>query len=427
MSIFGAVAASDIRDYGFPGTLIDDFLLPRPATDADWIVTNPPFRLGEQFISLAIERADVGVAMLVRTAFLESADRHAKLFGVRPPTDILQFVERVPMFKGRLDRHGSTATAYCWLVWRRSQRGYGLSPSSTLFHWLAPCRKRLERDKRLSEWSSRMNRIAILLRRVRAGGFLRALTTSGADGSPVPAWVKAECCGPQDVHHLRAGQVHIEADGYHIDGIKTVVPMGRAIPSPDNFLLGVLETRLVSRNPLFSVSLRLSTGLDHARNLPSSSRSRHPRDDRRHRAAIRLRRVANRDRAAAGLLAIDRRARSGEARNSAFQQINRTAAREDDGMTDYVLWRRGLRGPEICVLRGSSALNEYDRRKQLSGPTKIAPEHEGEPLSVLARLYPPPAPPSDGPAPPDAPAPAPKSPPTGPAAPAARAAVHEAA
>ena len=97
---FCQVAASDIRDYGFPGTLVDDFLLPLPATDAEWIVTNPPFRLGEQFVTTAKARARLGVAVLVRTAFLESADRHAKLFNTTPPTDILQFVERVPMFHG---------------------------------------------------------------------------------------------------------------------------------------------------------------------------------------------------------------------------------------------------------------------------------------------------------------------------------------
>ncbi len=53
------------------------------------------------------------------------------------------------------------------------------------------------------------------------------------NGTPVPAWVKAECCGPNDVHHLRPGQVHVKADGYHIDGIRTVVPMERALPSQD--------------------------------------------------------------------------------------------------------------------------------------------------------------------------------------------------
>jgi hypothetical protein len=54
-----------------------------------------------------------------------------------------------------------------------------------------------------------------------------------SNGDPVPGWVKAECCGPRDVHHLRSGAVHILQDGYHIDGLKTVIPIERALPSPD--------------------------------------------------------------------------------------------------------------------------------------------------------------------------------------------------
>ena len=54
-----------------------------------------------------------------------------------------------------------------------------------------------------------------------------------ANGEPVPPWVKAQGCGPRDVHHLRAGAVHILADGYHIDGLKTVIPPGQALPSID--------------------------------------------------------------------------------------------------------------------------------------------------------------------------------------------------
>lgn len=134
---FREVYSSDVCDYGFGQRA--DFLFP-PIFRADWIITNPPFRLGEQFAQTAIKRAGCGVALLVRTAFLESADRFHSLYSVSPPLHILQFVERVPMFKGRLDRHGSTATSYCWLVWRRN------AWDSTRFHWLAPCRKRLERD-----------------------------------------------------------------------------------------------------------------------------------------------------------------------------------------------------------------------------------------------------------------------------------------
>ena len=139
---FAAVFASDVRDYGYG--YVQDFLFPEDRK-YDWVITNPPFRLAQQFAEKALSHAKVGVALLVRTAFLESADRYEKLFSEMPPTAILQFVERVPMFKGRLDRAGSTATAYCWLVWRRNIHG-ALWSRTTAFHWLAPCRKRLERD-----------------------------------------------------------------------------------------------------------------------------------------------------------------------------------------------------------------------------------------------------------------------------------------
>lgn len=130
------VIDSDVISYG--QREIVDFLN-CPPRRVDWIITNPPFRLGEQFAVEAISRSVRGCALIVRTAFLESASRYNGLFSKTPPSDILQFVERVPMHKGRLVENGSTATAYCWIVWRKN------APRGTHFHWLAPCRKWLER------------------------------------------------------------------------------------------------------------------------------------------------------------------------------------------------------------------------------------------------------------------------------------------
>lgn len=132
---FKTVYASDVHPYGFG--LIHDFLFEYKI--GDWIITNPPFRLGEQFARHAIDQSRRGAALIVRTAFLESGGRFRNLFAPFPPSDILQFTERVPMHKGRLEQFGSTATAYCWIVWRK------YAPAGTRFHWIAPCRKRLER------------------------------------------------------------------------------------------------------------------------------------------------------------------------------------------------------------------------------------------------------------------------------------------
>jgi len=136
---FGTAFGTDIHPYN-GGHEIQDFLWFIKNKGAHWIITNPPFRHGAQFAELMIERCLNGAAILVRTQFLESAARFDTLFSKNPPTEILQFVERVPMVKGRVDREASTATSYCWIVWRK---GHYHPP---IFRWISPCRKRLERE-----------------------------------------------------------------------------------------------------------------------------------------------------------------------------------------------------------------------------------------------------------------------------------------
>jgi hypothetical protein len=135
---FGSVIASDVHDYG-AGFPVRDYCLALDAVwdRTDWTITNPPFTLAEQFIEKAL-RLSTGVAVILRSAFLESCGRYERLFKDSPPSDILQFVERVPMVKGRCDPEVASATAYVWLIWRPSEVG-------TQFHWIPPCRKRLER------------------------------------------------------------------------------------------------------------------------------------------------------------------------------------------------------------------------------------------------------------------------------------------
>lgn len=136
---FDSVFTSDIHNYGWQGQgLTEDFLFPGNELPVEWVITNPPFRLAEQFIAKGLKTASVGVAVIVRSAFLESIGRYENLFRDNPPSIIAQFTERVVMVKGRLDPVGSTATAYCWLVW---QHGH----PSTRFTWIPPCRRKLER------------------------------------------------------------------------------------------------------------------------------------------------------------------------------------------------------------------------------------------------------------------------------------------
>lgn len=135
---FGSVEASDVVDFGIGH--VSDFLMSGEDRRFDWIITNPPFSLAEEFTIEALRRARVGVAMFVRTSFLEGTGRHTRLFSQHKPKAVLQFTERVPLVKGRCDAKATTATAYCWVIWSTGRAGW-----PTEFHWLAPCRKRLER------------------------------------------------------------------------------------------------------------------------------------------------------------------------------------------------------------------------------------------------------------------------------------------
>jgi hypothetical protein len=136
---FAEVQCSDAHDYGY-GSKRDFLAYPFETNSVDWVITNPPFRLAEEFVLRALRVARHGVAILARTVFLESIGRYERVFSETPPTKFAQFVERVPMVKGRLDKAASTATGYAWLVWEAN------SKDLPRLMWVPPCRKSLERD-----------------------------------------------------------------------------------------------------------------------------------------------------------------------------------------------------------------------------------------------------------------------------------------
>lgn len=136
---FAEVRCADAYDYGY-GDIRDFLTYPYETNAVDWMITNPPFRLAEEFVIRALRVARRGVAILARTVFLESSGRYNRIFRDTPPTKFAQFVERVPMVRGRLDGKATTATGYAWLVWEKPATGI------PRLIWVPPCRKKLERE-----------------------------------------------------------------------------------------------------------------------------------------------------------------------------------------------------------------------------------------------------------------------------------------
>jgi hypothetical protein len=151
---FERVYASDIFHYGWSGQqAVVDYLFPGNVGPAQLTITNPPFRLAQEFVLKSFEGPNwLATAVLVRSAFLEGGDRYRNLFLPNPPTIYAQFVERVIITKGIVRdpgklywdeesgkmRRPSTATSYCWLAWLRD-----VPPQPPI--WIPPCRKVIER------------------------------------------------------------------------------------------------------------------------------------------------------------------------------------------------------------------------------------------------------------------------------------------
>ena len=121
------VYATDLVDYGSPDQDKSrwDFLMEMAVpTGVQAIVTNPPFKNAEGFVTHALTLCPK-VVMLLRLAFLESSRRSSILDGGQ--------LARVHVFRSRLPmmhrhgwegkRNGNAGMAFAWFVWDRSWTG----------------------------------------------------------------------------------------------------------------------------------------------------------------------------------------------------------------------------------------------------------------------------------------------------------------
>jgi hypothetical protein len=117
------VIASDLVNYGNPLHYYGrDFLMERRPS-AECIVTNPPFKLAEQFVAHALELCPK-VIMLLRLAFYES-ERRCDILENRGLARVHVFRKRLPMMHrdGWTGRKANSGMAFCWMVWDANHIG----------------------------------------------------------------------------------------------------------------------------------------------------------------------------------------------------------------------------------------------------------------------------------------------------------------
>lgn len=118
------VHASDLVDRGYGQTGVDFLMEWQPR--APNIVTNPPFKLGTQFIKKALDLSTGKVAMLLKVGFLEGIER-TPVFDDAPFARLWVFRRRQTLLKGgsqAITMNGAGGMiSYGWFVWEHGYTG----------------------------------------------------------------------------------------------------------------------------------------------------------------------------------------------------------------------------------------------------------------------------------------------------------------
>lgn len=114
------IHSTDLVNRGY-GVGKVDFLKLGNETKWDCIITNPPFKLSQEFIEKGLQLSNKYVIMFAKIQLLESEVRR-KLFDKFPPKYIYVFTDRVnPLRNGSpIDENGkkwSSTMCFAWFVW----------------------------------------------------------------------------------------------------------------------------------------------------------------------------------------------------------------------------------------------------------------------------------------------------------------------
>lgn len=117
------VFSTDLIDRGYGEVKGLDFLEELPTIyKAEHIITNPPFKFAKPFIEQALKVTSGKVCMLLRLAFLESADRY-QLFQDTPLRTVYVFSKRLTMSAKGEGKSKGGMIPFAWFVWEHGYKG----------------------------------------------------------------------------------------------------------------------------------------------------------------------------------------------------------------------------------------------------------------------------------------------------------------
>ena len=123
------VISTDLNDWGYGKSGVDFLMECKPLAPA--VVTNPPYKLANEFVIKCMDMKLPYFAMLLRLAFLEGKQRRAEIYDRQPPARVHVFSERLTMWRGDEEQpEGSTGfIAFAWYIWQQGN-------TDTKLRWL---------------------------------------------------------------------------------------------------------------------------------------------------------------------------------------------------------------------------------------------------------------------------------------------------
>ena len=120
----------DVADYGYPNTILHDFLSWDTSEHFSSIITNPPYSLASEFVEKGYSLLVPGgqMAMFLKIQFLES-EKRKKLFDNYPPRYIYVFRKRMATWANgqtvdpKTGKPWATTMCNAWYIWEKDWKG----------------------------------------------------------------------------------------------------------------------------------------------------------------------------------------------------------------------------------------------------------------------------------------------------------------
>lgn len=123
------VVTNELFEHGYTTEYNEDFLNTDIEFNYDTIISNPPYKLANEFVNKGFECTKEQY-LLLRLQFLESKKRYEQLFSKGHLKNVYVFVSHISCTEGIEQKETANSVTYCWCHFDRDYTG------QPTLHWI---------------------------------------------------------------------------------------------------------------------------------------------------------------------------------------------------------------------------------------------------------------------------------------------------